>query len=98
MAHFSIQLPDNSDWDVRSGQVCKKTIFGFFKKKKAEDVKRGYIITNKSAPKQYRFLKTSEGDWMDKNEAGFETGNDETSLLIKNRIDEFERILKSNSI
>ena len=94
MAHFTIQLPDNSGWDVASGQVLKKTVFvGFFGKKKTGDVRRGYIITSKSTPKQYRFLKTSEGNWTDKNEAGFEAGNDETSLLIKKRIDEFERIL-----
>ena len=98
MAHFTIHLPDNSDWDVTSGQVRKKTVFGFFKRKKAGDIRKGYIITSKSTPKQYRFLKTSEGNWTDKNEAGFEAGNDETSLLIKKQIDEFERTLKSNSI
>lgn len=97
MAHFTIHLPDHSEWDIRSGQVFKKT-FGFFKKKKAEDSRKGYVVICKSNQKQYRFLKTPEGNWSDKSEAGFGNSNDETSILIKKQIDEFEKILKSNSI
>lgn len=89
MAHFTIQLPDSSGWDVRSGYVFKKTLFAFFSKK--ENGRKGYIIINKSNQKQYRFLKTSEGNWANKDEAGFEAGNDETGVLIKREIDEFER-------
>ena len=91
MGHFIIQLPDHSDWDVRFGHVFKKTAFDFFRKKKAENARKGYIIVNRSNQKQYRFLKTSRGSWTDKDEAGFEAGNDETGILIKREINEFER-------
>lgn len=95
MAHFIIHLPDNSELDVRSGNVLRKTLLGFFRINKLNDeVRKGYIIINKSNKKQYRFLKTQEGIWRDKNEAGFDAGIDKVSLLIKKEIDEFEKSLK----
>lgn len=97
MGHFTIHLPDTSEWDVRSGDVFKKEMaFGIFKKKKRRDgIRKGYVIINKSNQKQYRFLKTSEGRWADIDEAGFEAGNDETGILIKKGIDEFEEKSKA---
>ena len=47
---------------------------------------------NKSEQRQYRLLKTFDGKWFDKEEAGFQGGNDETGILIMAAIDEFEKI------
>jgi len=46
MGHFIIQLPDDSEWNVRFGYVKRKNSFGFFCKNKAiNDKKKGYIIS-----------------------------------------------------
>jgi len=90
MAQFTIQLPDNSKWEVRSGRVSKKRLW-FFHRKKAADVRIGYIVFNKSSSRQYRFLRTSDGNWMSESEAGFEAGKDEISIFIKRQIDKYEK-------
>ena len=92
MGHFIIQLPDNSEWNVRFGYVKRKNSFVFFSKNKANnDKKKGYIIFNKSQQKEYRLLKNLDGKWIDRAETGFQAANDETSIFIQMAIDEFEK-------
>jgi len=92
MGHFIIQLPDNSEWNVRFGYVKRKNSFVFFSKNKANnDKKKGYIIFNKSQQKEYRLLKNLDGKWLDRDEAGFQAANDETAIFIQKAIDEFEK-------
>lgn len=93
MGNFIITLPNNSQWTVKSGCVFKKTsLLDFFKKNKSNNHKRkGYVIVNKSEQKEYRLLKTSEGNWSDKEEAGFNIYNDDTVVSIKKAIDELEK-------
>ena len=94
MGHFIITLPNKSTWDVRSGYVQKKiALLDFFRKNKLHNDKRkGYIVMNKSEQKEYRLLKTFDGKWLNKDEPGFQAGNDETAISIKKAIDEFERL------
>jgi len=92
MGHFIIQLPDNSEWNVRFGYVKRKNSFDIFIKSKLNnDKKKGYIIFNKSQQKEYRLLKNLDGKWIDRAEAGFQAANDETSVFIQKAIDEFEK-------
>jgi hypothetical protein len=93
MGHFTITLPNNSQWVVKSGYVFKKTLLlDFFKKNESHNYKRkGYVVMNKSEQKEYRLLKTPEGNWSDKEEAGFNIYNDETVVSIKKAIDELEK-------
>jgi hypothetical protein len=57
------------------------------------DKKKGYIIFNKSQQKEYRLLKNLDGKWLDRDEAGFQAANDETSIFIRKAIDEFEKTI-----
>lgn len=93
MGHFIITLPGNSKWDVRFGYVKRKVLFiNLFRKNKLHsDTKKGYIVVNKQEQKEYRLLKTLDGKWLDKEEAGFQAGNDEIGIFIKGAIDEFEK-------
>jgi len=96
MGHFTITLPNNQQGDVRWGTVRKKSIFlNLFKDNKSgNEIKKGYIIKvepTSTEQKEYRLLKTKEGNWTSEDDGGFRvTPDDEISLSIKKAIDDYE--------
>lgn len=98
MGYFTIDLPGNIKGDVRFGKVMRKFTsinpFKLFKRKghKREEW-RGYIV--KIAEGQlFRLLRTKEGEWLKESDSGFQiTKDDETSLIIKKVIEEYEQRL-----
>lgn len=66
MGHFTINLPDNKQADVRWGHV-KKTGFNvniFAKTKRETEPKTGYIV--RVAPDtEYRLFKSKNGTWSE---------------------------------
>lgn len=96
MGHFKIELPNNLQGDVRWGTIRKKIFFlDFFRKTRLNNnVKKGYIVKIEVATndqKEYRLLKTKEGQWTFEDDGGFRvTPEDHISLAIKNAIDHYE--------
>lgn len=96
MGHFTINLPNNLQGDVRFGTIKMKSLFlDLFKSKKLKDeVLKGYVINlepTSSKNKEYRLLKTNEGKWTSKGIGGFYvTPDDEISSSIKGAIDNYE--------
>jgi hypothetical protein len=98
MGQFIIDLPNNRHGEVRWGTIRKKSLFlGLFKKAQpGNEVKKGYIIKIEPASnnqKEYRLLKTKEGDWTSEDNGGFQvTPDDQISAEIKKAIDNYERL------
>lgn len=96
MGHFTINLPNNLQGDVRFGMIKKKSLFlDLFKTKKSnDDIKKGYIIKiepTSTERNEYRLLKTKEGKWTSEDVGGFQVSpDDEISVSIKNAIDNYE--------
>jgi len=96
MGHFTITLSNNQKGDVRWGTIRKKSLFlGLFKKTRLDnEVKKGYIIKIEPASKdqkEYRLLKTKEGNWTSQDDGGFQvTPDDLISVEIKKAIDNYE--------
>jgi hypothetical protein len=96
MGHFTITLPNNQQGDVRQGTVRKKsTLLNFLKGNKSDnEIKKGYIVKiepNSTEQKEYRLLKSKEGNWISEDDGGFQvTPDDEISLSIKKAIDNYE--------
>lgn len=97
MGHFTIALPNNQQGDVRWGTIRKKSpVLDLFRKNRSNhEVKKGYIVKIESASKdgkEYRLLKTAEGQWTFEDDGGFGVTRDEPTILaIKAAIDNFER-------
>jgi hypothetical protein len=98
MGRFTIELPNNQHGDVRWGTIRKKSLFlGLFKKNRLKnEVKKGYIIKIEPVSKdqkEYRLLKTKEGNWTFEDVDGFQvTPEDEISIEIKKAIDNYENL------
>ena len=96
MGHFIINLPDNKQADVRWGTVRKELIsLNLFKGNKSRnEIKKGYIVNlepTSAEQKEYRLLKTKDGNWISGDDGAFRvTPDDEVSLSIKKRIDDYE--------
>jgi len=96
MGHFTINLPNNLQGDVRFGTIKKKSLFwDFFRTKKSnDDIKTGYIIKiepTSTDHNEYRLLKTKEGKWSSEDAGGFQVSpDDEISIAIKSAIDNYE--------
>lgn len=96
MGHFTINLPNNLQGDVRFGTIKKKSLFlDLFKTKKSnDDIKKGYIIKigpTSTEHNEYRLLKTKEGKWTSEEVGGFQVSpDDEICVSIKNAIDDYE--------
>jgi hypothetical protein len=95
MGQFIIDLPNNLQGNVRWGTIRKKSSpLGWFKKGLDNEVKKGYIIQIKPASKdqkEYRLLKTKEGNWTSEDDSGFKvTPDDKISVEIKKAIDNYE--------
>jgi hypothetical protein len=97
MGHFTIALPNNQQGDVRWGTIRRKSLFiGLFRNSKLNnEVKKGYIVNIEPASKgqkEYRLLKTNEGEWLSEDDGGFRvTPDDQISVAIKKAIDNYER-------
>jgi hypothetical protein len=91
MGHFTINLPENKQGDVRWGTVSKQK-FSLFHKSKSES-KKGYIVNVSDANNkiEYRLFKFQIGEWSKDPEGQIKL--DETDLLIKNAIVEKEKEL-----
>ena len=96
MGHFTINLPNNQQGDVRWGTIKKKSLFlDLFKSKKSNnEIRKGYIIRIEPTSienNEYRLLKTKEGKWTSEDDGGFQvTPDDEISASIKSAIDNYE--------
>jgi hypothetical protein len=96
MGHFTIALSNNQQGDVRWGTITKKSSFlGLFRKNRLDnEVTKGYIVTIEPASKdqkEYRLLKTKEGEWTSEDDGGFRvTPDDQISMAIKKAIDNYE--------
>src|SRR6476659_3917791 len=96
MGHFTIQLPNNQQGDVRWGTIRKKSLFlDLLKSKKSNnEVKKGYIVKIEptfTGHNEYRLLKTKEGKWTSEDDGGFQiTPDDEITASIKSAIDYYE--------
>ncbi len=96
MGHFTITLSSNQQGDVRWGTIRKKSLFlGLFRKSRLNnEVKKGYIVKIEPAPqnqKEYRLLKTKEGQWTSEDNEGFRvTPDDQITVAIKKAIDHYE--------
>lgn len=96
MGHFIINLPGNQRGDVRWGTIRKMPLFSHFLKSKKSNIgiKKGYIVTidaTGTEPKEYRLLKTGDGNWTSESDGGFQcTPGDEMSTSIKTAIDIYE--------
>ena len=94
MGHFTINLPNNLQGDVRFGTIKKKSLLSDLFKKSNHDIKKGYIIKiqpTSTEHHEYRLLKTKEGKWTSEDVGGFQVSpDDETSIAIKSAIDNFE--------
>lgn len=96
MGHFTITLPNNQQGDVRWGTIKRETLFlNLFRGNKLKnEEKRGYIVKVASVPsnpKEYRLLKTKEGEWTSESNKGFQvTPDDEMGVAIKKAIDHYE--------
>jgi|SRR5205809_3970510 len=96
MGHFTVALPNNQQVDVRWGTIRKKSLFlDLFRKNRLNnEVKKGYIVKIEPASKdqkEYRLLKTKEGQWTFEDDGGFGvTPDDQISLAIKSAIDNYE--------
>jgi len=96
MGHFIITLPNNVQGHVSCGTVKKtSTLLNFLKgKKSGTETKKGYIVkvdSTSSQQKEYRLLKTKEGNWISEDAGGFQiTPNDQVSAAIKKAIDDYE--------
>jgi hypothetical protein len=93
MGHFTIQLPNHLQGDVRWGTIRKKSLFSnLFKRSKAE-VKKGYIVKIEPSPARpgYRLLKTMDGKWLSESSGGFQvTPDDDMTSSIRSAIDNYE--------
>jgi len=98
MGQFTITLPDNLQGNVRWGTIRKMSLFlGLFKKNNLySSVRKGYIVKIETAAadtKEYRLIKTKEGDWTSQDDGGFQvTPDDQISVAIKKAIDNYERL------
>lgn len=94
MGHFTINLPNNLQGDVRFGTIKKKSLLSDLFKKSNHDIKKGYIIKiqpTSTEHDEYRLLKTKEGKWTSEDVGGFQVSpDDEISTAIKSAIDNFE--------
>lgn len=94
MGHFTINLPNNLQGDVRFGTIKKKSLLSDLFKKSNHDIKKGYIIKiqpTSTEHDEYRLLKTKEGKWTSEDVGGFQVSpDDEISTAIKSTIDNFE--------
>jgi hypothetical protein len=96
MGHFTITLSNNRQGDVRWGTVRKKsTLLNLFKgEKSGAEIKKGYIVkvnSTSSEEKEYRLLKTKEGNWTSEDDGGFQvTPDDQVCVAIKKAIDDYE--------
>lgn len=94
MGHFTINLPNNLQGDVRFGTIKKKSLLSDLFKKSNHDIKKGYIIKiqpTSTEHDEYRLLKTKEGKWTSEDVEGFQVSPDnEISTAIKSAIDNFE--------
>ncbi len=96
MRHFTIALPNNQQGDVKWGTITKKSPFlGLFRKNRLDnEVRKGYIVTMEPTSKdqkEYRLLKTKEGEWTSEDDGGFRvTPDDQISIAIKKAIDNYE--------
>ena len=98
MGHFTIDLPLGGQAEVRYGRIIEKTrnFRDLFGGRSSNRVKRiGYIVKVdpvQGARREYRFLRSIEGVWIKEENEGFgATEDDELSIEIKNRIDEYEK-------
>ena len=96
MGQFTITLPGNLQGDVRWGIVRKMSFFlNLFKANTSgSEIKKGYIVKVESSSteiKEYRLLKTKEGNWTSTDDGGFQVSpDDHISAEIKNAIDNYE--------
>jgi len=96
MGHFKITLPNNQQGEVRWGTIRKKSLLlDLFRKNRLNnDVKKGYLVIIESASKdqkEYRLLKTKDGQWTFEDDGGFGvTPDDQISVAIRSAIDNYE--------
>ena len=96
MGHFTIDLPNNQQGNIRWGTIKNKSsLLNVFKSKKSdEDINKSYIVNIEPTPnehKEYHLLKTKDGKWTSESYGGFQlTPDDEISTLIKSAIDNYE--------
>ena len=96
MGHFTINLPNNQQGDVRWGTIKKTSLFlNPFKRKNPDNgVKKGYIVRiepTAAGLNEYRLLKTKDGKWTSEDDGGFQVSpDDEISILIRSAIDSYE--------
>ena len=103
MAHFTINLPNNQQADVRRGKIIKKqNLLKLLRPRSIREENIGYIVKVIPAPQgthEYHFMKTTEGKWLQHGEHNWlKEGEGNINLAIKNAIDEFElsnRVKKS---
>jgi hypothetical protein len=98
MGYFMVSLSSGQQAEVRWGKVKKKqvlNIVSLFKKKGITTEERiGYIVkVQPGTPdqKEYRLLKTKEGEWLTKEDSGFLPACDELSMALEKAIDEYEK-------
>jgi hypothetical protein len=93
MGHFTINLPDNKQGDVRWGKVKKleMNLNVFSRSKPKNEPKTGYLV--KIAPNaEHRLFKSKNGEWT-KDVDGKIALNDEPLISIKKAIIEKEKEL-----
>ena len=92
MGHFTINLPDGRQGDVRFGTVRKKMLFPniFSKNKSKNESKTGYVIKvgqGKINEEEYWLFKSKEGKWSKDPDGVKELDSDIYLLLRKAIID-----------
>lgn len=99
MAHFTINLPDNTMGEVNYGRVFKNSLFNPFRiKKSKEEPKTGYIV--RLTPKiegqeKYMLYKSKEGKWSKDPEGNISVGDETILKDIKEAIIKKENELSS---
>jgi hypothetical protein len=87
-----IELSSGERADVRWGTVVKKQLNPFFFWRAGKEKKKGYIVrVGAAAPREYRFLRTLDGDWISEGDGGFQpTPDDALGLELKEAIGRYE--------
>jgi hypothetical protein len=85
-----IQLSSGEQADVRWGTITKKQFNPFFFRRANKEKKKGYIVRVEST-REYRFLRTFEGEWLSSGDGGFQpTADDALGLELKQVIARYE--------
>ncbi len=98
MGYFVSELPSGEWAEIRWGLIIKKSIFiNPFRRRGKRESKRAYIVRigQKRPPsemKEYRLLRTMEGQWLSEAEEGFQpTAEDAVVTQIKAAIQLYEQ-------